>query len=45
LLDRDEVALPVSVEIEILSAVRKLEVQRPGHVLSALPPLYPMEPL
>jgi predicted nucleic acid-binding protein len=41
LLDRDEVALPISVKVEILSAARKAEVQRLERVLSALPILCP----
>ena len=45
LLDHDEVALPVSVKIEILSGARKSEVHRLDRVLSALPILYPTEGL
>lgn len=45
LLDRDEVALPVPVKIEILSGARKAEVQQLERVLSALPVLYPTEEL
>jgi len=41
LLDRDEVALPVSVKIEILSGARKSEVSQLERVLAALPILYP----
>ncbi len=45
LLDRDEVALPVSVKIEILSGARKSESQRLERLLAALPVLYPTEDL
>jgi predicted nucleic acid-binding protein len=45
LLNQDEVALPVSVKIEILSGARKSEVHRLDRVLSALPILYPTEGL
>lgn len=45
LLDRDEVALPISVKLEILSGARKSEVLRLERVLSALPMLYPTEGL
>ncbi len=45
LLDRDEVALPVSVKIEILSGARKSEVSQLERVLAALPILYPTEHL
>jgi predicted nucleic acid-binding protein len=45
LLDRDEVALPVSAKIEILSGAKKSEASRLQRVLSALPILYPTEEL
>lgn len=45
LLDRDEVALPIPVKIEILSGAKKSEAQLLERVLSALPVLYPTEPL
>ena len=45
LLDRDEVALPVSARIEILSGAKKSEGRRLERVLSALPILYPTEQL
>ena len=45
LLDRDEVALPIPVKIEILSGAKKSEAQRLERVLSALPVLSPTEPL
>ena len=45
LLDRDEVALPVTVRIEILSGAKKSERQRLVRVLSALPILYPTDEL
>jgi predicted nucleic acid-binding protein len=45
LLDRDEVALPVSAKIEILSGARRSETPRLARLLSALPILYPTENL
>ena len=43
LLDRDEVALPAPVRVEILSGARKSERQSLKRVLSALPILYPTD--
>ena len=43
LLDRDEVVLPISVRIEILSGAKRSERSRLERVLAALPVLYPTE--
>lgn len=43
LLDRDEVALPVPVRIEILTGVRASEQPRIGGLLAALPLLQPTD--
>jgi predicted nucleic acid-binding protein len=43
LLERDEVALPILVRIELLSGVRRPEMARLRRVLSALPLRYPSD--
>ena len=43
LLERDEVAMPIPVKIEILSGARRIELGHLDRLLSALPVLHPTD--